>query len=127
MREVRESGAARPRNDRVRTTADAPRLPSVREIQELMWRDAGLFRTREGLEAAADTLDAEWRRSEGWLQDGGALDAGGWQVVSLLTVARLIAVAARRREESRGAHYRDDYPKRDDVHWKKRITDRRGQ
>ena len=43
----------------------------------------------------------------------------------LLTVARLIARAADRREESRGAHYRDDFPERDDIKWKQRIAERR--
>jgi len=30
-----------------------------------------------------------------------------------------------RREESRGGHYRSDFPDRDDVHWKKRVAERR--
>ena len=89
-----------------------------------MWRDAGLFRTRQGLETATRTLDGAWQETEPELRDA-ALDGNGWRTVSLLTVARLIAGAARRREESRGAHYREDYPQRDDVHWKRRITDQR--
>ncbi len=44
--------------------------------------------------------------------------------MNLLTVARLIARAALRREESRGAHYRDDYPQRDDINWLRRIAER---
>ena len=51
-------------------------------------------------------------------------DADGWRTMNLLTVALLVARAARRRQESRGAHYRDDYPARDDIHWQKRIAER---
>jgi L-aspartate oxidase len=40
-----------------------------------------------------------------------------------LTVARLMARAALRREESRGAHFRADVPERDDVHWRKHVAE----
>ena len=48
----------------------------------------------------------------------------GWRLRNLVTVARLIARAALRREESRGAHFRADIPERDDIHWKVHVTDR---
>ena len=47
------------------------------------------------------------------------------RVFSLTLVARLIARAALRREESRGGHYREDFPARDDLHWKVHLTDQR--
>ena len=38
--------------------------------------------------------------------------------------ARLIARAALRRTESRGGHYRSDFPQRDDIHWRIHVVDR---
>jgi succinate dehydrogenase / fumarate reductase flavoprotein subunit len=42
-----------------------------------------------------------------------------WELGNLLDLAELVAVLAINRTESRGAHARDDYPKRDDVNWLK--------
>ena len=42
---------------------------------------------------------------------------------SLVTVGLLIARAALRREESRGGHFRDDFPQHDDIHWLKHVSD----
>jgi succinate dehydrogenase/fumarate reductase flavoprotein subunit len=50
---------------------------------------------------------------------------GGWEVQNMLTVCTLIASAAYTRTESRGAHFRMDYPKRDDAHWRLHLLWRR--
>jgi L-aspartate oxidase len=54
----------------------------------------------------------------------GATDAEAWKRFNLLTVARLIARAALRREESRGGHFREDFPVRDDLHWRVHLVDK---
>jgi len=53
-------------------------------------------------------------------------DADAWRRLNLVTAARLVARAALRREESRGAHFREDFPARDDDHWKRHVVDVRG-
>lgn len=100
--------------------AGAVRVPSARlpasgsDVRDLMWRSAGLFRSREGLGDAVACLDeafeAESRRS--------CSNADDWRRFNLVTVARLIARAALRREESRGGHFRQDFPARDDRRWR---------
>jgi len=42
-------------------------------------------------------------------------------LANLIILADLITNSALQREESRGAHYREDFPDRDDVNWKKHI------
>ena len=41
----------------------------------------------------------------------------GWELQNLLTVARLMIDAALGRDESRGTHFRSDFPARDDKRW----------
>ena len=97
------------------------------EIQEVMWRDVGLFRDRAGLERALQALEGAWTDLDAQLRNGDALDADQWRRASILTVGRLIARAALRREESRGGHYRSDFPKRDDINWMRRVSETKAE
>jgi L-aspartate oxidase len=123
--------------------AKAPRMTSARALQpdeggragrlnaatvdlsQVMWQDVGLFRDREGLTRALDVFEPAWRDLDDRLRGGRSLDPLDWRTASILTVGRLIARAALRREESRGGHYRSDFPDRDDVHWKRRVPETR--
>ena len=46
----------------------------------------------------------------------------GWELQNLLTIARLMIGSALRREESRGVHFRSDFPARDDARWQKHLV-----
>jgi L-aspartate oxidase len=85
-------------------------------VRDLMWRCAGLFRDRDGLSRALTALDAAAA-----LALPETADAARRR--NLVTVARLIARAALRREESRGGHFRSDYPARDDRRWRIHLAD----
>ena len=91
-------------------------------VRDLMWRAVGLFRTREGLSSAVATLDAAYAHERGmvWTAPG---DPGNWRRFNLLSVSRLVARAALRREESRGGHFREDFPQRDDRRWQVHAVD----
>jgi len=118
-----ESGRARVRADRSPGPIPTSHEPlTISAVRDLMWRDAGLFRTRDALAAALVQLDAEYR-SRTAASDARCDDADAWRHLNLVTVARHIARAALRREESRGAHFRQDFPARDDARWKIHVTD----
>jgi L-aspartate oxidase len=90
------------------------------DVRELMWREAGVFREGDGLARAEATLEPAWQAVTAALSQGAGLTPDRWRSISLVTIARLIVRAARRREESRGAHWRRDCPERDDLHWARR-------
>jgi L-aspartate oxidase len=93
------------------------------EVRSLMWRCVGLFRDRNSLEISVGRLEAQEKRVEADLADRLPLDHQQWRLANLSTVGMLIARAALRREESRGGHFRTDFPTRDDLNWKTHITD----
>ena len=106
-------------------TADARPLETA-GIRDLMWRSAGLFRTAGGLQAAVDRLEAAYASELQSIAAPTAAPPDAWRRFNLLTLARLVARAALRREESRGGHFRSDFPERDDRQWKFHAVDVRG-
>lgn len=82
-----------------------PRTKS--RVQELMWKQAGLIRRGPDLQSAVDEL-TKLATDENVNQ----------RTRNFAMLARLMAEAALWRQESRGGHYRADYPQRDDAHWR---------
>jgi L-aspartate oxidase len=80
------------------------REPTRAELHELMWRDAGVHRDAVGLREARDVL-AGWE-----LSVSGEASIERRETANLLQLARVLVSAALAREESRGAHYRADFP-----------------
>ena len=97
-------------------------LEAVREaLYECMWTDVGILRTAEGLkrgQAMLAELDAQV--SAIGVADGDRgynLTWHDWlNLKSLISVSRVIAAAALAREDSRGAHFREDCPQAGDLH-----------
>ena len=106
---------------RVGRVGEAGRRPPEAEVRDLMWTAVGLVRERSSLEVAISQLDAWSAAVSPGLEAGGLSDAG-WRVASIVTVGRLMARAALRREETRGGHTRTDFPARDDVKFKVHIV-----
>jgi len=82
-------------------------------LRSLMVRKMGIVRDRTHLDEAAHDVEF-WCR---YVLAREFRDRGGWELQNLLTVARLMIAAATEREESRGTHFRSDFPARDDAKW----------
>ena len=83
-----------------------------------MWDKVGIVRDGDGLQYATQHL-AAWRAALPTPHD-----RPSHELANMLLVGRLMAVAALEREESRGAHYRTDFPERRED-WRRHITFRR--
>ncbi len=92
-----------------------------KQLQETMTAQAGVLRSSVGLGEAARLLDK--------LAGDGAevIDQEAWETTNLLTIATALTGAAALREETRGSHWREDFPERDDErfagHFDVRVDD----
>ncbi|MFC8955870.1 MULTISPECIES: L-aspartate oxidase [unclassified Streptomyces] len=124
-------------------TAAAPRVPGApvphpvpvtlplpvagarTRIQRVMTAGAGVLRSEASLREAAEALDAlHGDALAGGTDDSKAGEPGvdSWETTNLLCVARVLVAAARRREETRGCHWREDHPDRDDTDWRRHLV-----
>ncbi|WP_435969435.1 L-aspartate oxidase [Streptomyces sp. Qhu_M48] len=94
-------------------------------IQRTMTAGAGVLRSEASLREAAEALDAlHGDALAGGDDDAKAGEPGvdAWETTNLLCVARVLVTAARRREETRGCHWREDHPDRDDAEWRRHLV-----
>jgi L-aspartate oxidase len=87
-----------------------------RQLQELMWEKAGIIRSEQKLREANEGLEElEPHRPEPRSRDA-------IELRNLLDASRLVVNSAYTRRESRGTHYMEDHPNRDDQKWLQHVT-----
>jgi L-aspartate oxidase len=97
-------------------------LPSSDDVRALLWTHCGLLRDGDRMETAIGRLE-RWQLL---LHDApqSSLSLHEFRRLrSIVTVGLLMARAALRRQESRGGHFRSDFPDRDDIKWQKHVSD----
>ncbi|MGH7620838.1 MAG: FAD-binding protein, partial [Gemmatimonadaceae bacterium] len=118
-RTLEASGGAAPLTDDARAlppfAQEGAGTPDKASLQALMWDKVGIVRDADGLTHATRQLSA-WRA-----ELPPAHDRPSHELANLLLVGRLMAEAALVREESRGAHYRTDFPEPREE-WRRRVV-----
>lgn len=102
-----------PPSDRTRLDSDDVR----NSLRALMWRNVGITRSARPLTEAQEIIKF-WQR---YVMDKVFDSSAGWECQNMLTASLLMAQSAEKRRESRGVHFRRDYPDPDDKNFKKHI------
>ena len=93
------------------------------DLQEMMQDLVGIVRREDEMLRALDGLQKLWQRASKVGVVGNREYNPGWHTAldlnNLLTVSEAVTRSAIERKESRGAQFRDDYPKKDDANWSK--------
>ncbi len=93
-----------------------------RSIKELMWNQAGIIRNKAGLDRALEHLDGlKASLAECRIKDGKAL-IKSLELENMLLLSQMVCRAALLRTESRGAHFRSDYPEEDNRRWLQNVV-----
>lgn len=100
-------------SDRSRLDADDVRA----SLRALMWRNVGITRREKPLKEAQEIIRFWYQ----YVMDKVFDSSYGWECQNMLQVSLLMAQAAEKRKESRGVHYRSDFPERDDKHFSNHI------
>ncbi len=107
---------------RINASADESYSADILELKKalktLMWENSGLIRSKEGLEKTIDKIDQFKKERLPQLKANSLRELEGIiEIRNMCLVSEMVSKAAKLREESRGAHYREDFPCRDDRKW----------
>nr|BEK66583.1 L-aspartate oxidase [Kitasatospora purpeofusca] len=93
------------------------------EIQRLMSRGTGVLRSAASMAATAAGLARLAEQTRAAVAEEKPADprVETWEAANLLLVADALVTAAAQREETRGCHWREDFPERDDAHWQRHL------
>jgi fumarate reductase (CoM/CoB) subunit A len=123
LRSAHPAPTACPWADRFQQAASAPESTSPeyvelrKDLQATMWRRLGIVRSGEAMQRGLSEVEAIQVRLDKATPAGARELMLHVQMANSLLVARTCLTAALIREESRGAHYRDDFPKQNDAEW----------
>lgn len=104
---------------RTRNASGTHDLKAVRrELRQCLWDQVGVIRTAEGLERGLETIRSLAEAADACLGDRPATMVKCLELDNLLLTSEAIALSAVYRQESRGTHYREDFPDRNDADWR---------
>jgi L-aspartate oxidase len=97
-----------------RTSGSKIDLSDIRNsLKSLMWRCGGVEREATSMKMAVQSV-LQWQHV---LDHSGPVTQEGWELQNMVDVGLAMLQAAIQREESRGVHFRTDFPKPDDARW----------
>jgi L-aspartate oxidase len=86
-------------------------------LRDIMWDHVGIIRNESGLKQAYLEIDSLYNAMHRHTDI-----LSYYETINMLILARIIIQACLWRKESRGGHYRSDYPERDDMRWIKEMS-----
>lgn len=95
-------------------------LPTKKQIQEIMTNYVGIQRTYDELTYAVEWFERYLEQSSFWDMNVNDFTVNQVEMINMVTIGWIISSSALRRTESRGGHFRLDYPNLNDKEWKQK-------